>query len=122
MKVWVQWASSGSPAAAAAMSAAAGAKRRMLQLRNDSQISRPSAMSMPAASPDPSQSWPTKSSMSSVERTPVSAAWAVRNSSAERRPSSRSMVRNFPLGVELGGSAKIGHRRARNAVDTIWAH
>ena len=33
MKVWVQWASSGSPAAAAAISAAAGANRRMLQPR-----------------------------------------------------------------------------------------
>ena len=41
MKVWVQWASSGSPAAAAAISAAAGANKRMLQPRYDSQMSRP---------------------------------------------------------------------------------
>ena len=42
MKVWVQWARSGSSAAAAAaMSAAAGANKSMLQPRNDSQMSRP---------------------------------------------------------------------------------
>src|SRR5579863_6241527 len=47
MKVCVQWASSGSPASAAARIAAAGASRRMLQPRYASQMSNPSATRMP---------------------------------------------------------------------------
>ena len=93
MKVWVQWARSGSPAVAAATSAAAGAKQSMLQPRKDSQMSRPSARRMPRAPSGKVQTCSINASMSSVERARHPRC-TVRNSSAERRPSSRSMVRN----------------------------
>src|SRR5215831_11461741 len=47
MNVCVQWASSGSPANAAATIATAGASSSTLQPRNDSQTSRPRATTIP---------------------------------------------------------------------------
>ena len=47
MKVWVQWASSGSPENKAAIKAASGASSSTLQPRKASQISRPSPIRMP---------------------------------------------------------------------------
>src|SRR5690348_5423407 len=47
MKVCVQWASRGSPANAAAMIATNGARSSTLQPRNESQMSRASAMRIP---------------------------------------------------------------------------
>src|SRR5262249_50893048 len=47
MKVWVQWASSGSPAKRAATMAASGASSSTLQPRKASQTTRPSPARMP---------------------------------------------------------------------------
>src|SRR5262245_60646109 len=49
MKVCVQWASSGSPANAAATIATAGASSSTLQPRNESQIRRPRATRIPTS-------------------------------------------------------------------------
>ena len=56
--------------------------------------------------------------MSSVERAPRFERMRRQELFCRAAPLIAQHGQEFPLGVELGGSAKIGHRRARNAVDT----
>ena len=106
MKVCVQWASSGSPEVAAATSAAAGANKSMLQPRNDSQMSRPSARRMPA-SPIGNQTWSSKASM--IERRAHAEIRGVDRQELFCRAAAliAQHGQEFPLGVELRGGAKV---------------
>src|SRR5215472_1718008 len=92
MKVCVQLASSGCPPKAAAMSAATGATSKTLQPRNANHTRIASPTRMPR-SPIVQHS-ASSTSMSAVERRPRSSAWALRNSLAACRPSSRNIVTN----------------------------
>ena len=96
MNVCVQWASSGSPAKAAATIATAGASSNTLQPRNESQIRRPRATKIPTrpiSSPRCVQTCCRRMSRSIDEHLPTLSLLAARKVSAARRPSSRSMHR-----------------------------
>src|SRR5687768_17133280 len=115
MKVWVQWASRGSPAKEAAMRAATGARRRTLQPRKASQMRsrRPSRIPIrPMASYALEQ-------LVEIERRAFSQIVGV--SLEERLGRGAAAVpqhgQERPLGVELGGIAELDHLVVADAVD-----
>src|SRR5262245_29035354 len=115
MKVWVQLASSGSSANAAASRAAAGARRSTLQPRSASHMSsaNPSRIPMrPMVSYAPEQL---------VEVEGGAPAQIVVMGAQECITGAPTLVaqhaQEFPLGVELGRIAELHHHVARDAVD-----
>src|SRR5262245_33116361 len=115
MKVWVQLASSGSIANAAASRAAAGASSRTLQPRNASQMSSasPSRIPISAMVSDAFQQRVEIEGRASAEILVVGAQECVTGAA----PLVAQHAQEFPLGIELGGIAELYHHLAGDAVD-----
>src|ERR1051326_3112434 len=118
MKVCVQWASSGSPANAAATIATNGASRSTLQPRNESQTSRPRATRIPTR-PNAPDMLPTMASHLLEEDVQVdrrALADAVAVGREERLVGAAALVaqhaQEIPFGVELRRCAQPGQHLA----------
>src|SRR5262245_18410337 len=115
MKVWVQLASSGSRANAAASSAAAGARRSTLQPRSASQMSRDNPSRIPMR---PTVSYALEQL---VEVEGRASAQIVVMAAQECVTCAPSLVaqhaQEFPLGVELRSIAELHHHVAGDTVD-----
>ena len=111
MKVCVQCASSGSPAKAAAISAAAGASSSTLQPRKASQTSSAEAEQDAEQAPCLRRR-PAGDRCRAVDRWPRSVAVRRRGRPPRRGgPRRAACVRNVPFGVELRGVAELDHHR-----------
>src|SRR5690242_5510006 len=115
MKVWVQCARSGSRAKAAAIRAAAGARRSALQPRKDSQTRSPSPARMPRR---PMRSAQFAQS-GDVERRTDTQVGSMGCEKGLGRPATlvAQHAQEVPLGVELRGITKLRHDFAGYAMN-----
>src|SRR6476469_6129896 len=114
MKVWVQLASSGSPAKAAVSSAAAGASSSTLQPRSASQISSARPKRIPIS---PMRSHAFQQFVEIEARAPAQVLVVGVEECLRGAPSLVAQHgQEFPLGVELGRIAEPDHELAGDAV------